>query len=111
MVLDAPYHIDTLCRGAEFVVQVESRDSLVWFLNDEEMVGKHDRCFRTEAVGPEHEGEYKVKAVNRCNSGFFPLVKLLVDDTIRVLSAPDESKHYCEKSQIRLEIRTAPSER
>lgn len=111
VVLDAPYHIDTLCRGAEFVVQVESRDSLVWFLNDEEMVGKHDRCFRTEAVGPEHEGEYKVKAVNRCNSGFFPLVKLLVDDTIRVLSAPDESKHYCEKSQIRLEIRTAPSER
>lgn len=105
------YSVDTLCKGAPFSLSINSRDSLVWYLNDVEIRGKHDGRLNIGALELTDEGAYKVKAVNICQERYFDLVKLLVDDTIKIISAPEADKHYCENSKITLQLKTEPSNR
>lgn len=105
------YRTDTLCVGTPFSLTVNSRDSLVWYVNNKEIVGKHDKRLNFGAVELSDEGEYRVKAVNNCAERDFNLVKLLVDDSIKIISAPERSKHYCENSTITLKLETQPSDR
>ncbi len=111
LVTDYTYHVDTVCVNSVYDIQVKSRDSVVWYRNDVEITGKHDLRYRIGDVTLGDEGLYKIKAVNLCSEQTYNIVKLLVDDSIRIQSAPPASAHYCQSTDIRLEVVATPKER
>lgn len=101
----------TLCIGSEYSMEVESRDSVQWYLNGKATTVKGN-IYRISSLVVADSGMYSVVATNRCsNSGDIPLQLLNVDRPIKVISVTDSLKHYCKNSDFTLEIVTDPHER
>lgn len=111
LVTGYTYHVDTVCVNSAYQIKVDSRDSVVWYRNDTEILGKHDLKYNIGDMTLGDEGLYQIKAVNLCSERTYNIVKLLVDDTIRIQSAPPASAHYCQSTDIRLEVVATPKER
>lgn len=97
-VTAAVYHKDTLCKGSSFTIEVQSRDSLVWYRDDRLFSTTERNRYQIDSVTAKDEGLYKVLAINSCTPAGkdFPLVSLYVDDTLYVEQGLDAEKHYCE---------------
>lgn len=102
---------DTLCVNSAYEVNVESRDSLQWLKDGIEMPGYNGERFRIDALETGDAGNYQVKAINACSESVFNVMELLVDDTLKVVNAPDVEQHYCLNSTINLTLEVAPAER
>lgn len=95
---------DTLCKGSPYKLSVTSRDTLYWYCDDQLIPGKHGNSLKFDSILPANAGFYKVLAKNTCNQKEFNVRRVYVDDTLRVLSAPELNKHYCQNSPINIEL-------
>lgn len=101
----------TLCVGSEHTLQVESRDTVKWFLNGTALNVKGN-SYHIDSLVVAQGGRYAVVAENKCSrTEQIPLQTLNVDEPIEVIEVTDSLKHYCKGSRITLSIKTKPEER
>lgn len=103
--------IQTLCVGSEHTLQVESRDTVKWFLNGTAL-NVEGNTYHIDSLVVAQGGLYSVVAENKCNrTEQIPLQTLNVDEPIEVIEVSDSLQHYCKGNRITLSIKTKPEER
>ena len=101
----------TLCVGSEYQMEVQSRDTVRWFRDGQDL-GVVGNVYAIDSLETDHAGLYTVVASNKCSVSVpIQLQTLYADEPIEVISVTDSLKHYCKNSMISLEIVTKPAER
>lgn len=103
------FRTDTICRGTNYLLHVESPDQVRWFRDGVPtgIVGKDLILHPATTID---EGLYTVRISNACGEKIAEVARLYVDDTIKILSLRP-SEVVCEKTMVDLYIRTAPEKR
>lgn len=101
----------TLCVGSKYQMKIESRDTVKWFRNGQDL-NVRGNVWSVDSLETAHAGLYTVVASNKCSTSQpIQIQTLFADEPIRVVSVTDSLKHYCKNSQVTLEIVTQPSAR
>lgn len=101
-----------LCAGSEYRLEVESRDSLVWYRNND-VLNVSGNVLLIDSLKAVDAALYSVKAINKCNATQEPmkLQTLFVDEPLEIISITDSIAHYCRGSWFDLKVETKPVDR
>lgn len=95
---------DTLCRGDNFVLSVESSDNIQWYRGNDKL-NKTGNRLEITGITPADEGIYFAEVSTGCGTQKKQAGRLWVDDTIQLISV-SESRTLCETAPLSLSIIT-----